>query len=100
MFWNWICYVFVMGCIGFSAVLFNNRFFVILLIVGLMLPIISLIFMLRMRSKLYAALHADGGPVRSGDLFPFYVAITNRGRIPAAKIDVIVDVEDVLVGKT
>ena len=100
MFWNWICYVFVMGCIGFSAVLFNNRFFVILLIVGLMLPIISLIFMLRMRSKLYAALHADGGPVRSGDLFPFYVAITNRGRIPAAKINVIVDVEDVLVGKT
>ena len=98
MFFNWLCYLIAMVCVGFSTVMFNNRFFVILLIIGLMLPIVSLICMLRMHGKLFASIHAEGTPVRSGENFPFYVAVTNRGSIPCANIRIRVAVEDVLAG--
>ena len=83
---------------GFATVMFSNRFFVILFCVGLMLPFVSLICMLRMHGKLYASIHAEKMPVRSGENFPFYVAITNRGSIPCANIRIRVLVEDVLAG--
>ncbi|MCR5086881.1 MAG: DUF58 domain-containing protein [Lachnospiraceae bacterium] len=107
MIWNWICYLLVMGAIGFSTVMFAERFFVIIFVLGLALPVAGLVCMLLMRRKILASLHADETHVQSGAVFAFHISVTNYSILPCACVyteiaiqDILGDVTEDIVGMT
>ncbi len=94
MFFSWLIYSIVMITLGVAALMFSVRFFVVLLLFGLLIPVVSLIFALLLRGKVSATIHEENE--QSGKGFRFYVRITNRSILPCTSIAVRVMVEDVL----
>ena len=93
---NWILYVVIMGIMTVCASVFTERFFVVLIVFGLMVPFVSLFVVLLYRKRFLAALHADTEVCRSGEEFRYHVSITNHGRIACGNATVEVTNEDLL----
>ena len=93
---NWLIYIITMIVLAISATVFTERVFVVLLVFGLMIPLVSLFVMLLLRNRLVAALHADTDSCRSQEDFRFHVSITNHGHMPCGNISVTVSKEDAL----
>lgn len=93
---NWLIYIITMIVLAISATVFTERVFVVLLVFGLMIPLVSLFVMLLLRNRLVAALHADTDSCRSQEDFRFHVSITNHGHMPCGNINVTVSKEDAL----
>lgn len=94
MIFSWLIYCIVMISIAVAVLMFSIRFFVVILLFGLLIPVISLIGALLLRGNVSATLHEED--TQSGGGFRFYVRITNRGWLPCTSLAVRVLVEDVL----
>ncbi|MBO4653537.1 MAG: DUF58 domain-containing protein [Lachnospiraceae bacterium] len=93
---NWLIYVITMMVLAISATVFTERVFVVLLVFGLMIPVVSLFVMLLLRNRVVAALHADTDACRSQEDFRFHIAVTNHGHMPCGNISITVSKEDAL----
>ncbi|MBR6020054.1 MAG: DUF58 domain-containing protein [Lachnospiraceae bacterium] len=93
---NWVLYLLIMGMLTVGATIFTERIFVVMLVFGLMVPIVSLFVVLLLRRKFVAVLHADTEACHAGERFRFHVSVTNHGRVPCGHAEITVTNEDML----
>lgn len=93
---NWLLYLVVMGVLTVSASVFSERVFVVLLVFGLMVPVVSLFSVFLFRRRFVATLHADTEACHSGEEFRFHILLTNHGFLPCGNVGITVTNEDVL----
>ncbi|MBP5354050.1 MAG: DUF58 domain-containing protein [Lachnospiraceae bacterium] len=100
MFLNWLLYLVIMGILTVSAAVFTERVFVVLLVFGLMVPVVSLFVVFLLRRRFVAVLHSDTEVCHSQDDFNFHVSITNHGHIPCGNISITVTKDDALFAES